>query len=198
MTCMKSIILLVAILIPSLWICTGCSYTYRVTFENEKPKGDTVTVTTLNRRLGDRSSTIEARDGKEHEVSGFVLTRDSCLFTDDAGGGYMPTSGIHAVRRVDHLSGAVGGFFGGIVGGFVLGLGVGYLAEQSSGNTESRMVGIIPMALGPIIGLGVGVALGTRTEYFMPEVNPDSTTMRHSMSIPTTIPPVAPNSSSLK
>jgi hypothetical protein len=71
MTCMKPIMLRAAIFISSLWTCTGCSYTYMVTFEEEKPKGDTVSVATLNNRLGNRSSIIVMHDGKEHMVAEF-------------------------------------------------------------------------------------------------------------------------------
>jgi hypothetical protein len=66
MTCMKPTMLCAAIFISSLWTCAGCSYTYTVTFEEEKSKGNTVSVATLNNRLGGRSSTIVMHNGKEH------------------------------------------------------------------------------------------------------------------------------------
>jgi hypothetical protein len=85
MTCMKPIMLRAAIFNSSLWTGTGCSYTYTVTFEEEKPNGDTVSVATLNNRLGNRSSTIVMHDGKEHTVSDLTLTRDTSFFTGEAG-----------------------------------------------------------------------------------------------------------------
>jgi|PlaIllAssembly_1097288.scaffolds.fasta_scaffold296875_1 hypothetical protein len=158
-----------------IWVVSGCSHTYTVTFDNETPRGDTVAVATLNRRCADRSATVLPRNGKEFAVSDVLLTRDSCLFTGDSGRGYVPTAEVLSIRRVDHFSGAIGGFGLGLVGGLVVGYAVAKVAQAESGDSMSGMVGIVPMVLAPIIGLGVGAAIGTKTEYQLPEATPDST-----------------------
>jgi hypothetical protein len=153
----------------------SCSHNYTVSFDTETPRGDTVTLGTLNERLADRHATVTARDGKEFAVSDVLLTRDSCLFTGDSGRGCLPTPEVVSIRRVDHFSGAIGGFGLGIVGGLVLGYAAAKVAQAESGDSMSGMVGIVPMVLVPIIGLGVGAAIGTKTEYQLPEASPDST-----------------------
>jgi hypothetical protein len=161
------------LILPCL-MCS-CSHTYTVTFDRETPRGDTVTVGTLNKRLADRRAMILPRTGTEFAISDVLLSRDSCLFTNDSRRDYLPTADVLSIRRVDHFSGALGGFGLGIVSGLVLGYGTGKLAQASTGDSMSGLVGIIPMVLAPVIGLVVGAVIGTTTDYQLPQAIPDST-----------------------
>lgn len=156
----------------------GCSHTYPVTFGGDKPRGDTVSVATLNRRLANRGVIIVRRDSTEYPVSGFTLRRDFCSFDGAGGRDSIATSDILAIRHVDYLSGAIGGFGLGVGIGFVGGVAVGGLAYAISHNREMAAVGIIPFLTAPLIGLCVGGANGTRTEYQLPAATPDSSQAR--------------------
>jgi len=159
-------------------LVSACSRTYQVTFEQDRAHGDTVAVERMNRRLADRGVTIITRDGRELPVSVVILHRDSCLFTDATGRASMPTADVVAVRNVDRLSSAVGGFGIGLVSGFAVGMGAAYLVTDRE-DADSRMgAGLLALSItaaGSLIGLGIGAAHGTITEYRLPAAIPDST-----------------------
>jgi hypothetical protein len=161
-------------------IVSGCSHTYPVTFTSEKARGDTVSAGTLNQKLANKSVTLITRDGRELSASDVLLTRDSCHFTETTGRSYVRTGDVVAVRNVDHFSSAVGGFGLGLVGGFVVGMGAAYLVADGE-DADSRMgaglLGISITVAGSLVGLVVGAAHGTVTDYTIPEPVPDSSSI---------------------
>jgi len=90
----------------------------------------------------------------------------------------MPTADVLAIRRVDHISSAVGGFGLGLLSGFVVGAGVAF-AVVDRGNAESGMgAGLFAIGLtagGSVIGLIAGAFHGTIIDYTIPQTIPDST-----------------------
>jgi len=155
-------------IIVVVWIISGRSHTYPVTFTGENTRGDTVYAGTVNQRLAGKTVTIITRDGRELSASGVFLTRDSCRITDTTGRASIPTGDVVAVRHVDHVSSAVGGFGLGLVGGFVVGMGAAYLLADRD-DADSRMgAGLLAIGVtvaGSLVGLTVGAAHGTITEW---------------------------------
>jgi hypothetical protein len=164
-----------------VWLLAGCSYLHPVTFENAMPRGDTVSVGTMNRKLAGRSATIFRRDGKEVEARNVFLTRDSCLFTDSSGRAFLPTMDVLAIRNVDRFSSAVGGFGLGLVGGFAVGMGTAFLIIDLHDAASRMGAGLLALGItvaGSLVGLVVGAAHGTITDYLMPGSDSTSTHTR--------------------
>jgi len=177
---MKTPFLQLALLLVIL-VCllSGCSHIYPVTFAGEKPRSDTLSAGTVNRRLATKDVIIFTHDGREVSASGVFLTRDSCRFTDTtSAGALLPTSEIRLVRHIDYTSSAVGGFTLGLVGGALLGLGPAALVTDLDDADNQMGVAVLligGMAVGSVVGLVVGGSHGTINDYTMPEVSPDST-----------------------
>jgi hypothetical protein len=161
-----------------VYILSGCSHTYPITFATDKVSGDTVTVETFNRRLANTEVSIITRNGREISVSKVFLTPDSCRFADSTGRAFLPTADVFVVRHVDHVSSTVGGLGLGFLGGFAVGMGGGLLMIKP-GDADSRMgAGLFAIGttvVGSIVGMIVGGLHGTIRDYTMPEAVPDST-----------------------